>query len=357
MNSAPAPGSSLISSLNLTTPSSSLIPSPSSGTAMDPLSEILAILRPEGYLTAGVDAGGDWAIRFGNQSGTIKCHAVTAGTCWLAVDGMDEPVRLTAGDCIILPSGRPFTLASDLALQAVEARDVLAHSRPGDVILHNGGGDFAFAGTRFEVDGRKAGALLGTLPPLIHLHKAEDCDAMRWCIAQMMSEMRDGRPGGTLAARHLAHLMLLQAFRLHLSRQAGGRVGLLYALTDPHLGKAITSMHDDPAHRWTLAELASRAGLSRSIFAQRFRERVGEAPISYLARWRMMLATDRLTAGRESLGTIATALGYKSENAFNTAFRRVIGCSPRRYARAGMNRTSVVGSPSAAETCGKSQAG
>ncbi len=301
---------------------------------MDPLSDILAVLKPESYLTAGVDAGGAWAIRFGNRPGTIKCHAVTAGGCWLAVDGTEAPVRLTAGDCIILPSGRPFTLASDLSLTPAQAQDVLRDARPGDVILHNGGGDFAFIGTRFEVDSRKAGVMLGTLPPLIHLNDAEDRDVLRWCITQMMTEMRAGRPGGTLAARHLAHLMLLQAFRLHLSRQASGRVGLLYALADPQLGRAIEAMHADPAHRWTLAELATRAGLSRSIFAQRFRERVGETPIGYLAQWRMMLARDRLTDGRDPLSTIANELGYDSENAFNTAFRRVIGCSPRRYARA-----------------------
>ena len=307
---------------------------------MDPLSDILAVLKPESYLTAGIDAGGEWAIRFGNRPGTIKCHAVTAGDCWLAVDGMETPVQLTAGDCIILPSGRSFTLASDLTLAPAQAQDVLAHARPGDVILHNGGGEFAFIGTRFEVDSRKAGALLGTLPPLIHLHEAGDRDALRWCIKQMMTEMQAGRPGGTLAARHLAHLMLLQAFRLHLSRQAGDRVGLLYALADPQLGRAIEAMHADPAHRWTLAELAKQAGLSRSIFAQRFRERVGETPIGYLAQWRMMLARDKLTDGREPLGTIANGLGYVSENAFNTAFRRVIGCSPRRYARAEAVSTS-----------------
>ena len=300
---------------------------------MDPLSEILAILKPESYLTAGLDAGGEWAIRFGNRTGIIKCHAVTAGACWLAVDGMEAPVRLTAGDCIILPSGRPFTLASDLTLTPAEAHDVLGSARPGDLIVRNGGGGFAFIGTRFEVDGRKAGTLLGTLPPLIHLHEADDRAAMRWCIMQMMMEVRDGRPGGALATRHLAHLMLLQAFRLHLSRQASDSVGLLYALADPHLGWAIEAMHGDPAHRWTLAELAGRAGLSRSVFAQRFRERVGETPIGYLAQWRMMLAKDRLADGRETLGTIANGLGYESENAFNTAFRRMVGCSPRRYAR------------------------
>ncbi len=300
---------------------------------MDPLSDILAILKPASHLTSGIDAGGDWAIRFGNRLGTIKCHAVTAGGCWLAVDGVEAPVRLTVGDCIILPRGRSFTFASDMALQPAEARDVLADAQPGDVVQHNGGGDFAFIGTRFEVDSRKAGALLEALPPLVHLGETGDRDAMRWCIAQMMAELRGGRPGATLAVRHLAQLMLLQAFRLHLSRQGSGRVGLLYALADPHLGRAIEAMHAEPAHRWTLAELAGRAGLSRSIFAQRFRERVGQTPITYLAQWRMMLARDRLTNGREPLGTIAVALGYESENAFNTAFRRVVGCSPRRYAR------------------------
>ncbi len=191
------------------------------------------------------------------------------------------------------------------------------------------------AGTRFEVDERKAGTLLGELPPLIHLRDGDDRAAMRWCIAQLITEMRDGRPGGTLAARHLAHLMLLQAFRIHLSRQAGHRIGLLYALADPHLCRAIESMHGDPAHRWTLAALAARAALSRSIFAQRFRERDGDTPIAYLARWRMTLAKDRLAEGRDTVQTIAHALGYDSENAFNTEFRRVVGCSPRRYAEAG----------------------
>ena len=301
---------------------------------MDPLSEILAVLKPESYLTATIDAGGKWAIRFENHRGTIKCHAVTSGVCWLAVDGGEPPVRLTAGDCIILPRGRPFSLASDLGLNPARAQDVLANARPGDTIVHNGGGDFAFIGTRFEVDRAKAEPLLGTLPPLIHLHEAEDRAALRWCITQMTTEMQPGRPGGALAARHLAHLMLLQAFRLHLSRQASDRVGVLYALADQKLARAIEAMHADPARRWTLAELASRAGLSRSIFAERFRERVGETLIGYLARWRMMLARDRLVTGHEPLGAIAAALGYESENAFNTAFRRHTGCSPRRYARA-----------------------
>ena len=92
-------------------------------------------------------------------------------------------------------------------------------------------------------------------------------------------------------------------------------------------------MHADPAHRWTLGELASQAGMSRSIFAQRFREKVGGTPIAYLTRWRMMLAGDRLATCREPLTQTARSFGYESENAFNTAFKRVMGCSARRYAR------------------------
>ena len=301
---------------------------------MDPLSDVLALLKPQSYLTAGLDAGGAWAIRFDNRAGTIKCYALTGGICWLRVDGVDDLVRLDAGDCFMLPTGRSFTLASDLALTPLPAHDVLGGIRHGGMVVHNGGGNAMLVGTRFDVNERKAEALLGALPPVVHLQGAEDQVALRWSIERMMVEMREGRPGASLAAHHLAHLMLLQALRLHLSRQAVDQVGWFYALADPQLSAAIEAMHTDPAHRWTLSELASRASMSRSIFAQHFRERVGETPIVYLTRWRMTLAAERLAGGRYPLAQIARSLGYESENAFNTAFKRVMGCSPRRYARA-----------------------
>ena len=301
---------------------------------MDPLSDVLSLLKPQSYLTVGLDAGGDWAVRFDNQVGRIKCYAVTDGACWLRVDGVDDLVRLTPGDCFVLPSGRSFTLASDMRLPPAPAHTVLAGARHGSVVVHNGGGDAFLAGTRFEVDGRKTQALLGALPPVVHLEAAEDQAALRWSIERMRLEMRESKPGASLAAHHLAHMMLLQALRLYLSRQAGGQVGWFYALADPQLSAAIGAMHADPAHRWTLGELASRTGMSRSIFAQRFRQKVGETPIAYLTRWRMMLAGERLAKGRASLAETARSLGYGSENAFNTAFKRVMGCSPRRYARA-----------------------
>ena len=301
---------------------------------MDPLSDVLALLKPRSYLTAGFDVGGAWAVRFDNQAGVIKCYALISGACWLAVDGVDDPVRLASGDCLMLPSGRSFTLASDVSLPPVAARDVFAGARHVGIVVHNAGGVMFLAGTRFEVDGRKARALLGALPAIVHLDAAEDQAAPRWSIERMMVEMRESRSGASLAAHHLAHMMLLQALRLYLSRQPGDQVGWFYALAAPQLSAAIGAMHADPAHRWTLDVLAGRAGLSRSTLAQRFREKVGETPIAYRTRWRMMLAGERLANGCEPLARTARSLGLESENAFNTAFKRVMGYSLRRYARA-----------------------
>ncbi len=305
---------------------------------MDPLSDVLALLKPQSYLTTGFDAGGDWAIRFESHIGTIKCYAVTRGGGWLSVDGVGDPIRLAAGDCFVAPSGCSFRLASDLAVTPLPAHDVFSRPPLNGAIVHNGGGGFFLIGARFEIDGDKAQALLSVLPPMIHLHAAEDQAALRWSIDRMRVEMRDHRAGASLAAQHLAQMMLLQALRLYLERQTGGRVGWFYALADTQLSAALGAMHADPAHHWTLGELAARAGMSRSVFAQRFREKVGETPMAYLSRWRMMLAAERLAAGRRPSALIAHAVGYESENAFNTAFKRIMGCSPRRYAGAGLDR-------------------
>ncbi|NII09481.1 AraC family transcriptional regulator [Oleiagrimonas sp. C23AA] len=299
---------------------------------MDPLSDLLALLKPKSYLTAGLDAGGGWAVRFENQPGAIKCYAIMDGECWLVVDGERE-VRLLAEDCVIVPNARSFTLASDLGIAPVPARDLLGTARAGEMVVHQGGGDFRLIGTRFEVDGRKAQSLLGALPALVHLRGATHQDVLRWSIRQLMFETGEARPGSSLAAHHLAHFILLQAFRLYLSQHSEDRVGMLYALSDVPLARAIKAMHADPAHPWTLPELARRSGVSRSSFAQRFRDRVGETPIAYLTHWRMLLAAERLETTGEPLAQVARAYGYDSENAFSAAFKRVMGCSPGRYAR------------------------
>ena len=156
---------------------------------------------------------------------------------------------------------------------------------------------------------------------------------LRWLIERMMEEARGRQAGASLAANHLAQLMLLQALRQYLASRDVDGVGWFFALADPRLSQALAAMHADPARRWTLQALAQEAGMSRAVFALRFREKVGETPIAYLTRWRMLLAAEQLLQGGRSLADTAASLGYESENAFNTAFKRLMGCSPRRYAR------------------------
>jgi len=300
---------------------------------MDPLSDVLSLLKPRNYMSAGFDAAGDWAIQFPDQQESIKCGAVVSGQCWLSVEGVPDPVRLETGDGFLLPSGRPFRLASDLSLPPLEARTVFSAARSGGIVSWNGGGDFLLVSSRFALDGNHAGILLRMLPPIVHIRKESDKAALRWSVERMMQELREGQPGGFLVIQHLAHMMLVQALRLHLAEGLRGGVGWLFALADKQMGAAISAMHADPGHPWTLQALAARAGMSRSTFALKFKATVGKAPLEYLARWRMMLAGDRLANSSDPVSVIALSLGYESESAFSTAFKRVMGCSPRQYGR------------------------
>lgn len=297
---------------------------------MDPLSDVLSLLKPRNHMSAAFDAAGDWSVQFIDQQNSIKCGAVVTGRCWLTVEGAAAPVRLEPGDCFLLPAGRPFRLATDLDLPPVEAGRIFSPQRSGGVVVHGGGGDFFLVSTRFMLEGAHAGILLGMLPPIVHIRHAPEQAALRWSVERMMQEMREPRPGGFLVIQHHAHMVLLQALRLHLDEARGG-TGWLFALGDRQMGAAIGAMHDDPARRWTLHDLAAVAGMSRSSFALRFKETVGSSPMEYLTRWRMLLAADRLAHGDEPVSVISLALGYESESAFSTAFKRAMGCSPRQY--------------------------
>jgi len=299
---------------------------------MDPLSDVLSLLKPRSYVAGGLDVGGPFSMQIPRHDG-IKCYAVISGECWLVVDGVAEAVRLKTGDCFLLPSGRPFRLTSDLSLTPMDAMTIFSDGQNGMIRTINGGGDCFTAGAHFAFNSSEASILLSVLPPIVHLESESDKAAMRWSMERMRQELRDPQPGGFLIAQQLAYMLLVQALRLHLSEGLKGGVGWLFALADKQMSAAITFMHEDPSHGWTLQELAERVGMSRSNFALKFKQTVGSAPMEYLTRWRMMLAGDKLTNSSDPISVIATALGYESESAFGTAFKRVMGCSPRQYSR------------------------
>ncbi|MFP5077982.1 AraC family transcriptional regulator [Rhizobium sp. YIM 134829] len=299
---------------------------------MDPLSDVLSLLKTRSYVSSGFSAGGAWSLHFAIHNDVIKCYAVEAGGCWLVVEGVAEPTKLEAGDCFVLPSGRPFRLTSDVTLASMDAKSAFPPASLGGTVTLNGGGDLLLVGSRFTVAGHHAGMLLKMMPAIVHIRKDADQAALRWSVSRMREELRDGRPGGSLIAQQLAHMMLVQALRLHLA-EGTHEMGWFAALADNRLSAALLAIHTDPARRWTLQELATQAGMSRSVFAQRFREATGETAMDYLTRWRMLLAGEQLEQSSRPLSMIAPSLGYESESAFTNAFKRVMGCPPRDFLR------------------------
>ena len=297
---------------------------------MDPLSDVLSLLKPRSTVSRGFSAAGNWAIQFPRNEG-IKCYAVVSGQCWLTLQILDDAVPLNTGDCFLLPTGRPFRLASDLALEPVDAASIYLAVSDGEAVACNGGGEFFLVGSYFALDGDHASVLLGMLPPILHLHSPSDQVALRWSVQRMMEEIRERRPGGDLVIQHLAHMMLVQALRLRMAEGMQGGVGWLFALADRQIGRALSAMHHDPGRRWSVQALAEQAGMSRSAFSSRFKQTVGTPPLEYLTRWRMLLAADKLTRSSQPVAEIAISLGYESESAFSNAFRKTMKYTPRRY--------------------------
>ena len=299
---------------------------------MDPLSDILSLLRPLTYVTGGLSAGEHWGVRFPTHN-VIKCYSVVKGECWLSVENVPEPVRLQAGSCLLLPRGWPFVLASDLSLPHRHSWELLSkRERYNGILPVSPGNDFLILGSHFELEG-DARFLLNVLPPIVMLEKEPQRESLRWAVERMLREMRDPQPGGSLIAQQVAYTMLVEALRLHLADDQQRGPGWLSALADSRMRMALSSIHREPARAWTLQDLARSAGMSRTAFAQVFKKTVGKSPMDYLTQWRMTVAVKRMQNGSETISSIGPALGYQSDSAFRAAFKRHWGTSPREHMR------------------------
>jgi AraC-like DNA-binding protein len=312
------------------------------GLPADPLSDVLALLSPRSALSARLVASGDWALRFAAFEG-MKFVALTRGHCWLEMSHA-PPVRLQAGDCFLMARGLSYRLASDLALGSVDAHGVFAQARDGIARVgeedgqdvRRGGAVTELVGGRFDFETLHARLLLDALPSLVHVKAvskavSKAAKVVHWLLAQLVVELAGARPGAALMRDHLAQLLLLQMLRCHLASPRDNLTGWLAALTDARLTAALACMHSAPSTRWTLEQLANSAAMSRSTFALRFKSVVGQAPLDYLLRLRMMIAARALRSERATVSAIAGTLGYDSDSAFSHAFKRVMGMSPKAY--------------------------
>lgn len=295
---------------------------------MDPLADIVTLLRPRGAFSKPITGRGRWGVRYEAHVAPSFC-IVREGQCWFIAEG-EAPRLLERGDFLLLPNTPAFSLVSALGVDCVPGRPARKGVRHGDV---KGVPDFSMIGGTFEIEPVNA-ALLGLISQTIHLRTAEvDTSRLGSMLELILDEYAAERPGRDVILQHFLEAMLVEALRWPSLGQERICPGLIAGLRDEQVAIALGAIHSDVKHGWTVAELAKHAGMSRSAFAARFVAKVGCAPMEYLSRWRMSLAKDVLSRGGKSLDHLAAEIGYESASAFSTAFRRRLGCPPGAFAR------------------------
>ncbi|MBS1873919.1 MAG: AraC family transcriptional regulator [Acidobacteria bacterium] len=295
---------------------------------MDPLTDIVALLRPRAAFSKPITGRGRWGVRYESHPTPSFC-IVQTGRCWLTLEN-HPPRLLEHGDFLLLPLTPAFTLASELGADCVPGRPSRNGVRHGDP---KGAPDFRMIGGTFEVDHVNA-ALLELMAQPIHVRAAEfDTSRLTRMIGLILDEYGSQRPGRETILQHFLEAMLVEALRWPCLTRQSASPGLIAGLRDAAISRTLQAMHADVGSGWTVAGLAKRAGMSRSAFAAHFAATVGCAPMEYLSRWRMSLAQDALNRGGKSLDHLALEIGYQSASAFSTAFRKRLGCAPGAFAR------------------------
>ncbi|MCI2420598.1 AraC family transcriptional regulator [Saccharopolyspora sp. K220] len=296
---------------------------------MDPLSEMLALLDIRAAEPSRFEAAGQWALRFEGHH-HVKVGAVLAGEFWLSGD---EPIHLLTGDCYLLASGRPYVCASDLDLVPSDGQAAFDGVYP-DTVYYNttpdAPGRTVLAGGAVTFDSTAAALMLDCLPPSVRIasdsHRAQ---VLRPILQLLADETATDTPGSATMREQLTLILFVQILRTLLASDI--QLGWLGALNDENIGAALALIHRKPEYRWTVADLASAAGMSRSTFAMRFKTLVGVPPLEYLARWRMQSAIRAVRATDRTIASIAGEFGYGSEAAFSNAFKRITGHPPTHY--------------------------
>lgn len=275
-------------------------------------------------------------------------HLLLQGECVVEMEGQPL-VRLSAGDAVLFPNGDAHRMASapGVAPATGASLDRVLSRRP-RLLAHGGGG----AMTRLvcgylACDRQLARLLLAGLPPVVRV-RVRDSPAGEWLessVRYALAEARSPRAGGEGLLSKIAEVLVIELLRLHALDQAPDRTGWLAGVADRIVGAALRSLHERPAHAWTLEELASSSGASRSVLAERFLHLVGVPPMQYLTKWRMMLAANLLSGGNMPLSRVAEEVGYQTDAAFSRAFSREYGIPPATWRRDRVSRDAAFRTP------------
>ena len=251
--------------------------------------------------------------------------------------GIPEPILLTGGDCFLLGRRTSFVLRDSQRTRPRSLREIAPRANS-NVLRYGGGGAPTTIVCGFLSFDRASLKPITQLLPSLILIKGDQAHtlALHNTMQALASEMAGQVPGSEVVATRLAEVLFIQALRAHIASGAeSSNKGWLRAIFDPQIGAALSVIHDNVNAPWTVESLAEAAGMSRSSFAARFKELLGQTPLEYVTEWRMQKAMQLLQQRDKKLADVARSVGYESDAAFSKAFKRVVGASPGEYLKRG----------------------
>jgi AraC-like DNA-binding protein len=313
---------------------------------MDALSEALKSVHMTGAIFYHAVCTAPWGFRVPHLQtvahvlapGTerlVSYHLVTEGKAVVRIAGMPD-MSVAAGDLLISPHGDPHTVTNGSPSTLVDSGlDEFLAGELTTMRVGGGGETTRFVCGYFGCERHADRLFLAGLPTVIKLNIRGDA-AGAWLessVRHLVSEAGRGRPGQSVLLSKMAEALFIEGLRRYMEQLPPEQTGWLAGARDPIVGGALAALHRKPCHHWTLDELAAEAGASRSVLAERFSRLLGEPPLTYLARWRLQLASRLLQTTRKTIVNVALDVGYESEAAFNRAFKREYGLPPAQYRR------------------------
>jgi len=315
---------------------------------MDVLSEVLRVVKLQGALYFNAEFSAPWCFHSARSTDitsllspaaehVITFHFLTEGRAFAQLaDGRRE--EMIAGDIIVFPHGDGHVIGNGSAPQTVDAwREFAKHVADGLKLVRFGGGGEP---TRFvcgflACDPRLSQVFLSGLPPMLKVHVANE-PAGQWLkhsIRFSVDQVCESNSGSGLVLAKLSEVLFVETLRRYITTLPADQTGWLAGARDASIGQALSLLHKEPSHAWTISNLARRVGLSRTRLAERFRHFLGESPMAYLAQWRLKLGAEILGSTEDSVASVARSVGYGSEAAFNRAFKREFDCPPAQFRR------------------------
>lgn len=313
--------------------------------AADPLSDLLRSVRLTGGVFLDAQFTAPWCVSsqitaedcrplMAVPAQIIAYHFVVAGRLLLSIGG-EPAVEVRAGEIVLLPRNDRHRMASALGLQPVNAHELIEASADGGLarIVHGGGGEPTHIACGYLGSDDAGHPLLASLPGMLKLdlRQGTSHDWVEASVRFAAGELASGRMATSSVMSRLSELLLIEAIRQYVTSAGAAEIGWLKGLNDPYVGRALALMHRNISAPWSADALAKEVALSRSAFTDRFRTLVGMPPIRYLTSWRLRTAKLLLGESAKTIGQLAHAVGYESEEAFSRAFKRAFGVSPVRW--------------------------